>query len=708
MGIRYFLAGCALSAALTASGQAGNRDLSFLVGTGASHAVRNLHVDASDRIYVTGEFTTFNGASALRTVRLLPTGSTDPTWLGSQTTGVDGPVRGSALQSNKRLLIGGLFNNVQGVARNNLARLDSNGALDPTFQVGTGASNEITGISEANGRIAITGYFSHYNGTPVPTYAILTSTGALDPSFSYPSSVPLTRCVLVRSNHQVYVGGSFNLFGGAAAGRLVRLLANGSRDTSFHTSVGFNGPVEVLLEQPDGKLLVGGSFTTYNGQPAVRIARLLSNGNLDPTFTPGAGANNTVRALALDGQGRIVVGGQFTTFDGASQPFLVRLLPNGVRDHPTFVVGSGLNGNPHAAAHQSNGKIVLGGVFTQYQGLNAGRILRLLTDPCMPANAPVLQSAFTGSCPGDTVLLTATGTLNQSAQWTWYIGSCGGTVVGQGAQLKTVLTGPTTIWARGTGGCAGPCASLVVVPPADTLAPVPNLANLPTINGLCEVSLAAPPYATDACAGLLVGTTNGPGTITAPGFHNVVWTYTDPSGNASQQIQQYVVLGLANAVLVDSTTVPEVTLSSSHNSLQASYQWLRCDSAYAPIPDAVTRFWMPAKTGVYAVRVEESGCVDTSDCVAFVQQGIGFPEYRTAPIYLVSVNGKLVVRTEMGMLPAGTLALFDAWGRRVFTGEVSSDRPELDFQPPFGMYLFQWSSPSGSVYTPQRMVHVRH
>jgi hypothetical protein len=117
---------------------------------------------------------------------------------------------------------------------------------------------------------------------------------------------------------------------------------------------------------------------------------------------------------------------------------------------------------------------------------------------------------------------------------------------------------------------------------------------------------------------------------------------------------------------------------------------------------------MPAKTGVYAVRVEESGCVDTSDCVAFVQQGIGFPEYRTAPIYLVSVNGKLVVRTEMGVLPAGTLTLFDAWGRRIFTGEVSPDRPELNLQPPFGVYLFQWSSASGAVYTPQRMVHVRH
>ncbi len=707
MSMRIFLLGCALGATLSAAGQAGNRDLSFLVGTGASHAVRNLHVDASDRIYVTGEFTSFNGMPALRTVRLLPTGSTDPTWQGSQALGVDGPIRGSALQPNKRLLIGGLFDNIQGAARKNLARLDSNGALDPSFQVGAGANNEITGISESNGRIGITGYLSQYNGTPVPTYAVLTSSGALDPAFTYPSGTPLSRCILIRPNHQVYLGGSFSSFGGAAAGRLVRLHSNGTLDTSFHTAVGFNGPVEVLLEQPDGKLLVGGSFTTYNGQPAVRIARLLANGNLDPTFGPGTGASSTVRALALDAQGRIVVGGQFTTFNGVSQPFVVRLQPNGTPD-PAFAIGTGLNGNPHAAAHQSNGKIVLGGVFTQYQGVNAGRILRLLTNPCVPASTPVLQATFNGSCPGDTALLAATGSLNQSAQWTWYTGSCGGAVVGQGAQIKMVLTGPTTLWVRGTGACAGTCASLAVAPPADTVAPVPNLANLPTVTGLCTVSLAAPPYATDACAGILVGTTNGPGTITAPGTHNVVWTFTDPSGNASQQIQQYVVFGLANAVLVDSTTVPEVTLSSSHNSPQASYQWLRCDSAYAPIPDAVTRFWMPAKTGVYAVRVEESGCVDTSDCLAFVQQGIGFPEYRAAPIYLVSVNGKLVVRTEMGVIPAGTLALFDAWGRRVFTGEVSSDRPELDFQPPFGMYLFQWSSPSGSVYAPQRMVHVRH
>lgn len=695
MGIRYFLAVCALSAALTASGQAGNRDLSFLVGTGANQAVRSLHVDASDRIYVTGEFTTFNGASALRTVRLLPTGSTDPTWLGSQNTGVDGPVRGSALQSNKRLLIGGLFNNVQGVARNNLARLDSNGALDPTFQVGTGASNEITGISEANGRIAITGYFSHYNGTPVPTYAILTSTGALDPSFSYPSSIPLTRCVLVRPNHQVYVGGSFNLFGGAAAGRLVRLLANGSRDTSFHTSVGFNGPVEVLLEQPDGKLLVGGSFTTYNGQPAVRIARLLSNGNLDPTFTPGAGANSTVRALALDGQGRIVVGGQFTTFDGASQPFLVRLLPNGVRDHPTFVVGTGLNGNPYAAAHQSNGKILLGGVFTQYQGLNGGRIVRLLTNPCVPAGSPVVQVAFNGSCPGDTVLLTASGALNQSAQWTWYTGSCGGTVVGQGAQFKTVLSGTSTFWVRGTGGCAGVCTSLTVDPPTDTTAPIPNLTNLPTVTGLCSVTLSAPPYATDACAGLLVGTTNGPGTITAPGSHNVVWTYTDPSGNASQQSQQYVVMGLANVVLADSSTAPQVTLYSSHNGPMAAYQWLRCDSAYAPIPGASSRFWMPTHSGLFSVRVEESGCVDTAQCVAFIRQSIGHSEIPNARTVLVWSENAWKLQFPSAAGSTGTLTVHDALGQCLYQGRHSTDQPKVLLIIPSGIYWARWFPDSG-------------
>lgn len=688
-GIALFFSGFALF------GQAGNRDASFLVGAGANQAVRQVHVDALDRIYVTGEFTSFNGASALRTVRLLPNGSTDPTWLGSQLAGVDGPVRGSALQANLRLLLGGLFNFVQGSARKNLARLDSNGVLDASFQVGTGPNNEVTGISESNSRIAITGFFNQYNGTPVPTYAVLLSNGALDPTFTYPTTTPLSRCVAVRPNHQVYVGGSFTAFGGAPAGRLVRLMSNGTLDTSFHTATGFNGPVEVLLEQPDGKLLVGGSFTTYNGQPAVRVARLLSNGDLDPAFNPGTGASSTVRALALDAQGRIVVGGQFTTFNGNAQPFVVRLLANGTPD-VTFVVGTGLNGNPHAAVHQSSGKIVLGGVFTQVQGVSSGRIVRLLTNPCVPATAPVLTQIAGGKCPGDSVTLAVVGgALVQSTQWTWYSGGCGSNPVGTGSQWKGLISQPDTLWVRGTGACIGPCSFIPVLPPVDTAAPVPLVSQLPTLTGLCQVALPAPPYAVDSCSGTVVGTTTGPALFTTPGTHYIDWTFTDASGNASQQIQQCVVYGLANTVLVDSTTLPQATLLSSHNSPQAVYQWLRCDSNFAPALGGNVRYWMPKGPGIYAVRVEEEGCVDTSQCIVYTYQNIGLVErsLQRAAVHWNQESAFLFLPQDGK--GAGNLRIIDGWGRTIDTIRLESDQREFKWKHPAGVYIFQWIPDSG-------------
>jgi uncharacterized delta-60 repeat protein len=667
-----------------------------LVGQAANNTVRNISVDSNDRIYITGEFTQFKGGTAMRTVRLLPNGLVDATWVGSANGGVDGPVRGSALQSNKRLLIGGLFNQVQGTARKNLARLDSNGALDPSFTVGLGPNNEVTDISEANGRIGISGYFSQYNGTAVPTFAVLNSSGSLDPAFSYPTNGVVSRCILVRPNQQVYLGGSFTFFGSTAVGRLVRLLPNGQMDPTFQVGSGFNGPVDVLYEQPDGKLLVGGSFTSYQGAPVGRIARLLPNGSLDPTWVVGVGASSTVRALSMDSQGRILVGGQFLYFNGSYVLYVTRLMPNGTLDN-TFSTGMGLNGTVEALAHQSDGKMLVGGNFTLFQTTTVvGRLVRLLTNPCVPATAPVLTQIAGGKCPGDSVTLAVVGgALVQSTQWTWYSGGCGSNPVGTGSQWKGLISQPDTLWVRGTGACMGPCSFIPVQPPLDTAAPVPLVSQLPTLTGLCQVALPAPPYAVDSCSGTVVGTTTGPALFTTPGTHYIDWTFTDASGNASQQIQQCVVYGLANTVLVDSTTLPQATLLSSHNSPQAVYQWLRCDSNFAPALGGNVRYWMPKGPGIYAVRVEEEGCVDTSQCIVYTYQNIGLVErsLQRAAVHWNQESAFLFIPQDGK--GAGNLRIIDGWGRTIDTIRLESDQREFKWKHPAGVYIFQWISDSG-------------
>ncbi|HKZ82802.1 MAG TPA: delta-60 repeat domain-containing protein, partial [Anaerolineae bacterium] len=88
-----------------------------------------------------------------------------------------------------------------------------------------------------------------------------------------------------------------------------------SADDGFNP--GANGTVRALAVQADGKMLVGGLFTTLGGQARDRIARLNSDGSLDTTFNPGA--NDWVYALAVQADGKIVVGGLFTTLGGQAR-----------------------------------------------------------------------------------------------------------------------------------------------------------------------------------------------------------------------------------------------------------------------------------------------------------------------------------------------------------------------------------------------------
>src|SRR3989338_7889030 len=91
---------------------------------------------------------------------------------------------------------------------------------------------------------------------------------------------------------------------------------SGDLDTAFNTGSGANASVQSLALQTDGKILVGGGFTTFNGLPRRKIARLNADGSLDMSFDPGLGANVTIYSMALQGDGKILIGGWFTAFGG--------------------------------------------------------------------------------------------------------------------------------------------------------------------------------------------------------------------------------------------------------------------------------------------------------------------------------------------------------------------------------------------------------
>ncbi|MGJ8697377.1 MAG: Calx-beta domain-containing protein [Verrucomicrobiaceae bacterium] len=169
---------------------------------------------------------------------------------------------------------------------------------------------------------------------------------------------------------KVIIGGNI---GGAIGNvaplfHIARLLPDGSVDTTFLTGTGFNAPVETIVAQPDGKLLVGGDFTSYNGTSCNRLTRLLPDGNIDASFATaiGNGANDTVRSFAIEDSGNILVGGDFTSFDGSPDLGLTRLLASGSRNSAspiTLPFDTGFGTEIYAILPEPSGKIVVAGSF---------------------------------------------------------------------------------------------------------------------------------------------------------------------------------------------------------------------------------------------------------------------------------------------------------------------------------------------------------
>ena len=171
------------------------------------------------------------------------------------------------------------------------------------------------------------------NGTTVSV--TIQETGALDKTFGPPFLTSAVQDVKVLPDGKVVIGGFFETGGGSPVGSsgIARLKATGGLDTEFDQGAGVNVvPVETMAVQQDGKVLLGGNFTQLRGSSRNRIARLNGNGSLDAGFNVGTGPNGSVRVIKVQPDGKILVGGAFTTWNGAARPCLVRLNEDGTLD----------------------------------------------------------------------------------------------------------------------------------------------------------------------------------------------------------------------------------------------------------------------------------------------------------------------------------------------------------------------------------------
>ena len=184
----------------------------------------------------------------------------------------------------------------------------------------------------------------------------------------------------------------------AISGSVDASFASSVDSTIYAVGINTNTATPALI----GKLVIAGDFTFVNGLPRTRIARLNRDGSTDTTFNAGAGANASVRALAVQSDGKVVIGGFFTTVASTARPYLARLNANGSLD---AAFNAGLNGQINAILLQPDGKILIGGQFTSAGGnlrnnvarLNADGTLDNTFDPGAGASAAV--RTLTSSAP---------------------------------------------------------------------------------------------------------------------------------------------------------------------------------------------------------------------------------------------------------------------------------------------------------------------
>ena len=262
-----------------------------------------------------------------------------------------------------------------------------NVVADPGFDIGSGFNGNITSTAiQPDGKILVGGNFTTYNGTIQNRLVRLNADGSKDNSFDIGSGFDGTvRITPQLPDGKVLVGGNFTTYNGATQNRLVRLNADGSKDNSFDigsgfyidsVSTGMSTLVHTIELQPDGKVLVGGQFTSYNDSTQNFLIRLLSNGSKDTSFDMGSGFNGAVVKTILQPDGKIIVIGGFTSHDGSTENRLVRLNSDGSND-TSFDIGSGFDSQTRTILTQPDGKMLIGGFFTTYQGATHNRLIRL-------------------------------------------------------------------------------------------------------------------------------------------------------------------------------------------------------------------------------------------------------------------------------------------------------------------------------------------
>jgi uncharacterized delta-60 repeat protein len=593
----------------------GSIDNSFNQTSGANNFVEELAVQNDGKILVGGNFQVYNGVDVGYLTRVNNDGSIDSTFSGF--SGVNAQLQAIAIQPDNKILIGGGFTSVNGISRNRIARLNSDGSLDLTFNIGTGFDNNVFEVTQQqDGKILVGGNFVFYDGNLSRRLIRLNSNGTFDNTFNVGMGSPdIVKSIVLRTDGKIIIAGA-TTYKDTVINGIAVLNTNGSIYNGFTYPSSSQGGIEKVVLQPDGKIIAFGSFYEFNGLNAESIIRLNEDGSIDNTFMYPTNVNNPILTAALQPNGKIIIGGVFTSYNGSAQNFIARLNSNGTIDN-SFVTGSGANSQIQSIAIQNDDKILIGGLFTAFNGVGRNRIARLNNCEGTTFSSINVNSCNAYTAPNNQVF-------NNSGIYVITIPNAEGCDSLVQLNLTIVNSSSNSIYASACNSYTADNGEVYTT--SGTY--IQNFIN--TVG--CDSTLTI----------LLDVYYDAPNTINATGCTD----YIAPNGVTYMQDGTYTVIiptndGCDSVITINLTlgnldaSINEFSAGLQASEFQAQYQWLDCDNNFVPIAGEVNREFFPVTPGNYAVQISKNGCVDTSACYTFLPLGI---DEATSNLYVVFPN----------------------------------------------------------------------
>jgi uncharacterized delta-60 repeat protein len=358
-----------------------------MVGTvGQTGNIFATAVQPDGKVLIGGSFTTVLGVARTNVARLNTDGSLDTNFNPNVTGSFFPFVRAIAVQADGKILIGGKFTNIGAQTRNYIGRVDATTGLADSFNPNANLDVD-TIVVQPDGKVLAGGGFAFIGGQGRVGFARLDATTGMADSLDAQANSS-TLSIALQTDGKILIGGVFTTLGGQPHTHLARIDPISGFADSFNPQV--DEDVTAILVQPDGKILVGGWFLNIGGQARNHIGRVDGVTGLADAFDPDV--NNIVDSIALQADGKVLLGGQFGNIGGAPRFHIGRV------DGVIGLVDS-FNPNPNnylfSITVPPSGKILLGGSFTSIGGQRRGFFARISNDAAALQDLAVTPTTVT-------------------------------------------------------------------------------------------------------------------------------------------------------------------------------------------------------------------------------------------------------------------------------------------------------------------------